>query len=97
MHVKPALAILDWPIDWSALLASGETISSSQWAISPAESGGLSVKSGSAAIAEATTSCLVEGGVPGHVYELTNTIATSDGRTDCRTVTIVIGNLEAVQ
>lgn len=97
MQVKPALAIADWPIDWSAQLSSGETISTSEWTISPAESGGLSVKSGSMAITDAIASCLVEGGLPGHVYELTNAIVTSTGRKYCRTVTIVVGNLEAVQ
>lgn len=98
MQVKPALAIVDWPIDWSAQLTTGEAIATQSWSVSPGVSGGMSVVSGSEAVAGTVTACFVEGGVEGRVYELTNVVTTdsSPARRLVRTVTILIGPAEAV-
>jgi len=95
MQVKPLAAELDWPITWE--LAEGETIQSASHSVYPVEAGGVSVKSGSEQIDVATTSCLFTGGVLGHVYEATTTIVTSQGRTDSRTITLIMGISEAIQ
>jgi hypothetical protein len=92
MHLKAPGSELDFPIEWT--LADGETISTSTWVVSPVETGGLAVKVGTPAISSATTSCIVEDGLFRHVYELTNTITTSQGRTDVRTVSVRIGSVE---
>ena len=92
MEIKAAGAVLDWPISWT--LADGETISTSTWTTAPTETGGLAVKAGSAAIAGLITSCLVEGGIFRRVYELTNRITTSQGRTLEQTITFRIGPSE---
>lgn len=92
MQLKAAGAELDWPIHWT--LEDGETIASSTWSVSPA--GGLAVKAGSPSIAGLVTACILTGGVFRAVYEVTNNIVTSAGRTHAQTITFRIGPVEAV-
>ena len=98
MQVKPALAIADWPIDWSAQMTTGEAIVAQSWSVSPVVSGGLAVVAGSEAVVGTVTACFVEGGHEGRVYELVNVVTTdsSPARRLVRTVTILIGPAEAV-
>lgn len=81
--VKDPEAVLEYTVDWDDLaLESGETISTSAWAVSPAESPGLEVASSpSPSNTDGTATAWVTGGVVGHVYRLVNTITTSLGRT----------------
>jgi hypothetical protein len=92
MQIKAPGAQLDWPINWT--LEPGETISSSSWAVSP--SGEMAVKFGSPSITGLVTSCILTGGVFRKVYEVTNTIETSAGRTHAQTITFRIGAVEAL-
>lgn len=92
MQIKAPGSTLDWPISWA--LESGETIASSTWSIAPVEAGGITV--GSATISGATTACLLSGGVFRRVYEVTNTIVTSAGRTHAQSIGFRIGTVEAV-
>ena len=92
MQIKAAGSELDWPITWT--LETGETISSSSWAVSPA--GELAVKAGSPTIAALVTACILTGGVFRKVYEVTNTIVTSAGRKHVQTITFRIGAVEAL-
>jgi hypothetical protein len=92
MKTKAAVAELDWPITWT--LEAGETISSSTWSVTPA--GEMAVKAGSPSITGLVTACILTGGVFRKVYEVTNTIVTSAGRTHAQTITFRIGAVEAV-
>ena len=78
-------AKLDYGFDWTAWLASGETVSVSSWTTdtltntSPQNTGTV-------------TSLFVEGGVVGTSYKLVNTITTSVGRVDSRTIRLSCKN-----
>lgn len=95
MIVKAPTADLDYPINYD--LDDSETILTSLWSVSPVEEGGVSVVDGSPHIFLHTTSCLLTGGLPFRIYEVTNTVTTDQGRKDPRTLTIRIGPVEAVQ
>lgn len=90
-QMKAPASVIDWSISHS--LDSGETITSSTWSVAPIESGGLTVEPGDE-ISGNETACLVSGGVYRHVYELTNTVVTSLGRTLPRTLGFRIGPVE---
>lgn len=79
------LAKLDYGFDWASngWLASGETITLSEWVVDA----GLtkSDERNSAGI----TSVMIEGGELNKVYKLTNTITTSDSRKDSRTIKLI--------
>jgi len=77
-------AALDYGLQWSGWLAAGETITASGWAVtSPLALTGPM-------IAGSTTSTFVSGSsVVGSEYILTNTITTSSGRTDSRSLRLL--------
>lgn len=75
-------AVLDYSVDWSAWLASGETISASTWVVSS----GLTLASQSNTTTVATA--WISGGTAPTDYRITNRITTSAGRTDDRSITI---------
>jgi hypothetical protein len=91
MRMKAPGAVIDYPIQWA--LETGETISTSAWAVTPA--GEMVVEAGSGVIDGLVTACLVSGGVFRRVYSLKNTITTSAGRTLEETITIRVGPVEA--
>jgi hypothetical protein len=91
VRLKPANAVIDYPIAWT--LETGEAISSSTWSVSP--SGGMAVVPGSVQTDGLVTACLVSGGVFRRVYSLINTITTSEGRTLVKSITVRIGPEEA--
>lgn len=76
-------ADLDYAVDWSNWLATGETIQTSTWT---AENGitlsRQSILDGKVAVAFAA------GGIAKRRYTLTNTITTTAGRTDSRSITL---------
>lgn len=79
---KDPTAVLDYEIDWSAWLATGETITASTWALPD----GLTESSDSHTDTTATVwldACAVG------TYLVTNTITTTAGRTDSRTLHIL--------
>ena len=82
---KDPQANKDYGLDWSALLAEGETLSQSEWAVEPA---GLVVGAGS--IVGNVCVVWLSGGTDGTAYKVTNTITTSRGLIDERTVTIKV-------
>jgi hypothetical protein len=79
---KDPSSILDYTIDWTAWLPSGDTISSSSW----------TVDSGITNYADSNTTTAatiwLSGGTAGVIYKATNTIVTANGRTDQRTLNI---------
>lgn len=83
-YLKDPEAKLDYGFDWSAWLATGETISGSTWDV-PA---GLTVVSNSH---NGTTSSIwLSGGTSGVDYDITNHIVTSAAREDDRTMKIKV-------
>lgn len=85
VYVKDPRATLDYAIDWSANLG-GASIADSAWTVEPDETGGL--KATATFREDARASVTLEGGVPGRVYRVANTITRSDGRTDARSIII---------
>jgi hypothetical protein len=81
-HKKDPDAILDWVWDWNEWLYDGETIVSSQFIATV----GLTIDDTSNTTKTATV--WLSGGTAGQVYQVTNRITTSVGRTDDRSITI---------
>ena len=95
VKLKDPAAIVDYTFDWDdgyldATSSPRETISTSTWTISPADSPGMTVDSSSKTATTATA--FFTGGVVGVVYLATNQIVTTGGRTDERTITIRVGD-----
>lgn len=76
-------ADLDYSVNWMPWLDSGETIATSDWTAST----GITL-SRAAVVGSTMASVFAAGGVAGQSYVLTNTITTSAGRTDSRTITL---------
>jgi hypothetical protein len=81
--VKDPDAVLDYQVNWAAWLGA-DTISTSDWSAAA----GITVDSES----ETTTAATVwlSGGTAGEEYAVRNRIVTAAGRTDDRTLTIVV-------
>lgn len=82
--IKDPESVLDFQCDWSDWMAAGDSISTSSWA---AEAG-ITVDSDSNTAATATV--WLSGGTAGNSYNATNTIVTSQGRTDERTIVVKV-------
>ena len=74
---------LDYSVDWSNWLTDGETITDSDWTASA----GLTLTR-DAVINDTLATVFAAGGVAEQNYVLTNTITTSVGRVDSRTITL---------
>jgi len=81
---KDPNAVLDYAIDWSSWLGT-DTISTSAWTVAS----GITKTGESKTSTKATI--WLSGGTAGVTYELTNRIVTTAGRTDDRTIGIVVG------
>lgn len=90
-YAKDPDAKLDFIHDWSAWLPTGDTISSSSWVIDVAPDA-LLVIAGSPAPSSTTTTatCWLTGGTRGYKYVLRNRVVTTGGRTEDRSVAIVV-------
>lgn len=78
-------SVLDYGIDWSDWLASGETISTSTWTVP------TGITEDSDLNGDESTLIWLSGGTAGTTYTLANKIVTSDGRTVERTIEIIVG------
>lgn len=84
VHVKDPGAVLDYAVNWAGgYLQSGETLLSSSWTIFPGDM--AQVAASNTATAAIIT---VSGGVVGRLYELSNRVTTSQGRTDERSIIV---------
>jgi len=81
-HKKDPDAVLDWVWDWNDWCDEGETIVSSTFEATV----GLTIDSEQSTTKTATV--WLSGGTAGQVYQVTNRITTSAGRTDDRSITI---------
>ena len=75
-------AKLDYAVDWSAWLQSGETISASTWSV-PA---GISEATPAPSETDGVATIWLTGGTAGQLYTVTNHITTSMGREDDRSL-----------
>lgn len=81
---KDPIANLDYERDWSVWLKAGDTILTSTWTV-PA---GLTKTDESNTATIATV--WLSGGTVGSSYQVTNRIVTAQGRTDERSIQIVV-------
>ena len=85
-YIKDPDAVLDYGVDWSPWLETGETISTSEWTASP---DGLTVMDEPAPGMSGTSTLVwLSGGVAGRTYRVTNRITTTAGRIDERSIEI---------
>ncbi len=77
-------AVLDYGVDWTAWLGS-DTILTSAWAVTPT---GLAAERGSNTTK--TTTIWLRGGTLGQAYDVVNRITTTGGRTDDRSLKVII-------
>ncbi|MGB3443906.1 MAG: hypothetical protein WBA97_34645 [Actinophytocola sp.] len=84
LYLKDPDAVLDYGVDWSAWLSEGEAITASNWTVPS----GITKDSQSHSGSDATV--WLSGGTTGLSYEVTNRITTNQGRTDDRSIQIVV-------
>lgn len=82
--VKDPDAVLDYQIDWSSWLATGETISSSDWVVQ------TGITENSASNTTTTATIWLSGGTAGVTYTVTNRIVTTASRTNDRSLYITV-------
>lgn len=88
-YKKSPTAVLDYSIDWRSWLLAGETIQSSTWIITSLatpQTGDVTEEQD--VIVSGVTTIWIQGGLSGTQYTLADTIVTSGGRTDTRTLLI---------
>ena len=82
-YIKDPQAVLDYEIDWSEWLGS-DTITFSSWT----QPEGITRVTHS--YDTTSTKVWLSGGTVGDRYNVTNEIVTTQGRTDDRTITIIV-------
>lgn len=82
-YLKDPQSRVDYAIDWSGYL-DGQVIGASAWAVTPAEPGGIAVDAASFDLVRAAAT--LSGGVAGHIYQVSNRVELSDGRSDARSI-----------
>lgn len=84
--LKDPNATLDYYIDWTSWLSSGESIVTSTWTCTNTT---ITLPS-TTNFGTATTTVWVASGIAGEVYNITNRIATSGTRTEERTIQFTV-------
>ena len=85
-YLKDPHSRVDYAVDWSAGYLDGQILADSQWFVAPAETGGIDIDAESFDLNRAAAT--LTGGIPGHVYSVTNRVTLSDGRSDERSITL---------
>lgn len=88
LYGKDPASTVDYSLDWSAWLASGESITGTSWFLTPSDTGAPTL--GAQIEADALQGIYVSGGTPGCRYRLTCHIETDAGRTGERSLTLRI-------
>lgn len=88
IFAKDPSSNVDFSIDWSEWLSSGETVSAAVWSVQPQELGGptLSADQNSGTV----TSVFAAGGTLGNRYRLTCSATSSEGRIADRSLILKI-------
>jgi hypothetical protein len=82
--LKDPEAILDYAVDWAAEYLDSDQIAQSNWTVEPIEEGGAEIVVSDVASGAAIVK--VGGGVPGHLYRLSNHVLLASGREDNRSI-----------
>lgn len=82
--LKDPEAALDYAVDWGADYLGSDTLAESAWDVTPVEDGGVTVLGHGYDQLVATVKA--GGGVPGHIYRLTNRVVLLSGLTDSRSI-----------
>lgn len=90
-YTKDPDAVLDYLVDWSAWLPTGDTITASTFTVNSEDDGAIVVDD--TLFDSTTTTVWLSGGVAGEKYTVTNHITTADGREDDRSITISVKEL----
>jgi len=90
-YTKAPTAILDYSLTWGSWLLATETITLSSWAItSETTANGSDLTVLTSQINGAITTAWLQAGVVGTTYTASDTVTTSAGRTDTRSITLTI-------
>lgn len=81
---------LDYSINWSEWLPSGDTVVNSSWAISFDADDTDPITRVTDGFTETLTTITVSGGTPGEVYRLFNTVTLSSGLVERRNFRILV-------
>lgn len=84
-YLKDPGSRVDYAIDWTGYL-DGQTVAGSTWAVSPDEAGGIAIDAASHDLVRSAAT--LAGGLPGHVYSVSNRVTLSDGRIDERSIVL---------
>lgn len=85
-YTKDSNAKLDFAIDWTPWLQSGDTITTATWTV-PA---GITQATPAPSVTGGKATIWLEGGTVGASYAVTCRVTTTQGRIDDRTITILI-------
>lgn len=85
-YEKNAVAVLDWKFDWDDWLAVGETISTKTVTVTT----GITLASSAITDAGRSVTAWLSGGTLGLTYQVDCQIVTSAGRTEKRSILVVI-------
>jgi hypothetical protein len=84
--LKDPEAAVDYAVDWGSQYLTGDTLAQSDWKVTPVEIGGISVAA--SRFDTTVASVTAAGGVAGHLYQLTNHVVLSTGKTDRRSIVV---------
>lgn len=90
-YTKDPDSVLDYSVDWSAWLPTGDTIVASTFTVTPAATDAVVVDDSS--FNDTTTTVWLSGGANKASYTVTNHITTSQGRQDDRSMVIQMKEL----
>lgn len=88
--IKDPAAILDYTLDWSEWLPSGDEISSATVTIQTITGDALPLTLDSSSSTTSTTTAIISGGTAGNKYNVEYTITTTDSKTDSRNFRIFV-------
>lgn len=81
---KDPEAVLDYLLNWSEWLSSGDSVDTSTWSIEAISGDTDPLTTTSSASSATTTTVKLSGGTIGNLYKVYNTITTAGGLTDRR-------------
>lgn len=82
VYRKDPDATLDYMVDWSSWMVSGDSIVSSTWIVP------VGIVKASDSYTSTTATVWLSGGAVGSEYSVTNRVVTTQGRIDDRTIVI---------
>lgn len=86
IFLKDPAASIDYAVDWQTAYLAGQSISVSEWIVTPDEPDGITVAVSTEAGGRSVATLV--GGRRGHLYRLTNRVTFDDGRNDERSLDV---------